>query len=151
MLRLSKSAYGRTKRGNEYHRRATKLADGMSRNLADQAPKPFRKVPNTLVVCGTTDKLCSLLRQWQKWHVVSHPEDSTYTKRVLRLTDHGRAKLAKLRKRATACKCQYGGEIYRLCNGRKAPAVKRVCFWRLKAQRLVRLALAERVTERATL
>lgn len=105
----------KTKRGNVYNTRATKLANGMSQVLADRqvqmsrmswlindrkllAVKQKDDILLKLAVRGTCDRLASCNFD-VKTKIKHHPEDRSYTKKVLVLSDIGRRKLERLRQR----------------------------------------------------
>ena len=98
----------KTKRGTSYNTRPTKVANGYSKVLADRERihRGFRekegyeektRILLSLAVRGTTDPLGSM-RFYVKSVIKHHPDDPSYTKRVLVLNDRGHTKVERKRR-----------------------------------------------------
>jgi hypothetical protein len=96
----------KTKRGHTYNARHTRVANGFSKVLADSKKRypleindPKYSVLLKLAVQGTTDTLHGI-RFRTMWVIVPHPQDPSYTKKVLRLNETGKYRLRHLRRAA---------------------------------------------------
>lgn len=84
------------KRGNKYTVRATRIATGYSKMLADKKSRSMNDDILRLAVKGTTDELNGLF--WLcKRITIQHPTDAGYYKQAYILNDAGRSRLKHLR------------------------------------------------------
>lgn len=75
------SIYGTNKRGKQYNRRITRLANGFSKHFAGHCPDKW--LP--LAVYGTFDP--SARQKFDRcWITIQHPIDKDFTKRVMVLS-----------------------------------------------------------------
>ena len=110
-----------TKIGHGYIQNATKNLIGMNKTYKRNKGLPInsknrdRKIILTLVVRGTTDilgKRSGIVCRIAKKVKVEHKTDKGYFKEVLKLSEYGKKKLAKLKREEYERYCkEFGAEI----------------------------------------